>query len=318
MNGGMDIVVNRIPNAISIPAKALFTRDGKPIVYRRRTKDATPPSESKCWRATPTKSRSPAFQPAPWSPWSTSKRRTRRNEAPLLCHRRLSSASSAPSAGAPSACDHAPRRHCRRSNVPTTRVKKGRVTVTVAARGELQGGNSEMLTAPMVGGGDMADHRRSAQPGELVEAGDVVVQFDTTAAGVQPPGSRSRSRRSRAAGRSRPKPTAWPPPKSPHYAVLAAESDVKQAELEMRKNPILPAIVAPPERTRARSRQGPPAPGAAGPQEQKDHLRRRHRHPEGQSEQGQGDGRPRPEEHRQHDPQGQDRAATSTSSRTPT
>jgi len=33
MNGGMDIVINRIPNAISIPAKALFTRDGKPIVY---------------------------------------------------------------------------------------------------------------------------------------------------------------------------------------------------------------------------------------------------------------------------------------------
>jgi HlyD family secretion protein len=33
MNGGMDIIVNRIPNALSIPAKALFTRDGKPIVY---------------------------------------------------------------------------------------------------------------------------------------------------------------------------------------------------------------------------------------------------------------------------------------------
>ena len=33
MNGSMDVVVNRIPNAISIPAKAVFTRDGKPIVY---------------------------------------------------------------------------------------------------------------------------------------------------------------------------------------------------------------------------------------------------------------------------------------------
>jgi HlyD family secretion protein len=33
MNGGMDIVVSRIPNAISIPAKALFTRAGKPVVY---------------------------------------------------------------------------------------------------------------------------------------------------------------------------------------------------------------------------------------------------------------------------------------------
>jgi HlyD family secretion protein len=33
MNGGMDVVVNKLPNALSIPAKALFTRDGKPIVY---------------------------------------------------------------------------------------------------------------------------------------------------------------------------------------------------------------------------------------------------------------------------------------------
>ena len=33
MNGGMDIIVNRIPGATSIPSKALFTRDGKPIVY---------------------------------------------------------------------------------------------------------------------------------------------------------------------------------------------------------------------------------------------------------------------------------------------
>jgi HlyD family secretion protein len=33
MNGGLDITVDRVPKAISIPAKAIFTRDGKPIVY---------------------------------------------------------------------------------------------------------------------------------------------------------------------------------------------------------------------------------------------------------------------------------------------
>jgi HlyD family secretion protein len=33
MNGGMDIIINRIPNAISIPSKALFTHAGKPVVY---------------------------------------------------------------------------------------------------------------------------------------------------------------------------------------------------------------------------------------------------------------------------------------------
>jgi HlyD family secretion protein len=33
MNGGMDIVISRIPNAVSIPSKAVFTRNGKPVVY---------------------------------------------------------------------------------------------------------------------------------------------------------------------------------------------------------------------------------------------------------------------------------------------
>jgi len=33
MNGGMDIIIKRIPDAISIPSKAVFTRAGKPIVY---------------------------------------------------------------------------------------------------------------------------------------------------------------------------------------------------------------------------------------------------------------------------------------------
>ena len=33
MNGSMDIVVSHVPDALSIPAKALFTRNGKPLVY---------------------------------------------------------------------------------------------------------------------------------------------------------------------------------------------------------------------------------------------------------------------------------------------
>ena len=42
MNGGLDIVINRIPKAISIPAKALFTRAGKPIVYLASNGDYRP------------------------------------------------------------------------------------------------------------------------------------------------------------------------------------------------------------------------------------------------------------------------------------
>src|SRR6185369_800056 len=64
-----------------------------------------------------------------------------------------------------------------RTEIPTTQVKKGRVTMVVSARGELQGGNSEVLTAPMSGGGDMAiTYLR--EPGELIKSGDVVIQFD--------------------------------------------------------------------------------------------------------------------------------------------
>ena len=33
MNGSMDVITSRIPNAISVPGTAIFTRDGKPIAY---------------------------------------------------------------------------------------------------------------------------------------------------------------------------------------------------------------------------------------------------------------------------------------------
>ena len=42
MNGKMDIVLRRIPNALSVPAKAVYTRDGKPIVYVARKGEYVP------------------------------------------------------------------------------------------------------------------------------------------------------------------------------------------------------------------------------------------------------------------------------------
>ena len=33
MNGRMDVVLRKIPNALSVPTKAIFTRNGKPVVY---------------------------------------------------------------------------------------------------------------------------------------------------------------------------------------------------------------------------------------------------------------------------------------------
>src|SRR5580658_10123129 len=63
--------------------------------------------------------------------------------------------------------------------VPTTAVKRGDVTFAVYARGEFQGGNSIMMTAPMAGGSDMTITSLRS-PGELVKSGDIVAEFDTT------------------------------------------------------------------------------------------------------------------------------------------
>ena len=36
MNGRMDVVLRKIPNALSVPTKSIFTRNGKPVVYVQR------------------------------------------------------------------------------------------------------------------------------------------------------------------------------------------------------------------------------------------------------------------------------------------
>src|SRR5262249_11882049 len=42
MNGSMDIVLRRIPNALSVPAKAVYTREGKPVVSVARSGGLAP------------------------------------------------------------------------------------------------------------------------------------------------------------------------------------------------------------------------------------------------------------------------------------
>jgi hypothetical protein len=126
--------------------------------------------------------------------------------------------------------------------LPTTRVKRGRVTITVAARGELQGGNSEMLTAPQSGGSTVAiTYLR--EPGELVEAGDVVVQLDTTQqeynlreAEADLAEAEQQVIKAEADSQASDEET--------RYQVESTTADVKLAELEIRKNPLVSAIAA--------------------------------------------------------------------------
>ena len=128
------------------------------------------------------------------------------------------------------------------AEIPTTRVKKGRVTITVTARGELQGGNSEMMIVPASGGGDLAI-TSLRQPGELVNAGDTVVEFDTT----QQEYNLREAQADLAEAEQQviqAEATAAATEEETRFAVLSAEADVKVAGLEMRRNPLLPAIAA--------------------------------------------------------------------------
>ena len=126
--------------------------------------------------------------------------------------------------------------------LPTTRVKHGRVTLTVNARGELQGGNSEMLTAPMIGGGDIAI-TFLREPGELVSPGDVVVQFDTTEQDFKLKEAEADLAEAQQQV-VKAEADSLATDEESQYAKLSAQSDVELAELDIRRNPTLAAIAA--------------------------------------------------------------------------
>lgn len=127
-------------------------------------------------------------------------------------------------------------------DIPVTKVKRGRVTITVAARGELQGGNSEMMVAPMVAS-DGLTLTFLREPGELVKAGDTVAEFDSTMqefnmreAEADQAEAEQQVVQAQAVSESTQEETK--------FAALQAESDLKLAKLEQRRNPLLPPIVS--------------------------------------------------------------------------
>jgi hypothetical protein len=126
--------------------------------------------------------------------------------------------------------------------IPTARVRRGDVTFTVHARGELRGGNSETLAAPMTGGGEIhiTFLRKS---GELVAPGDTVVEFDKTEqefnlreAEADVAEAEQHVAQARAQMEAQ--------KEEDSYALEKAKSDVRLAELEAKKDPISAAITA--------------------------------------------------------------------------
>ncbi|MBC8166161.1 MAG: efflux RND transporter periplasmic adaptor subunit [Bryobacteraceae bacterium] len=128
------------------------------------------------------------------------------------------------------------------TGVPNAAVKRGEVAFTVAAKGDLQGGNSEMLAAPMAGGGALAI-TVLRESGELVKQGDVVAKFDTTEQEfrlreAQSDLAESEQQLILAKNESEAK------EEEARYELVKARSELKVAELEARRNELLSRIAA--------------------------------------------------------------------------
>lgn len=130
----------------------------------------------------------------------------------------------------------------RSPEVPATVVKRGDVPFVVAAKGELQGGNTEVLSAPMAGGGALTV-KSLRESGDLVKEGDIVAEFDTTEQEfklreAEADLAEAEQQVIQATAESQAK------EEEARYALLQARTDLKLAELDLRRNELLSRISA--------------------------------------------------------------------------
>jgi hypothetical protein len=125
--------------------------------------------------------------------------------------------------------------------VPTTSVKRGDITFTIAAKGDLQGGNTQMLQVPMTGGQPITITFLRAN-GELVQKDDEVVRFDTTEQEFK---LREAEADLAEAEQKILQATAEAEATEEelNFKLIKAKADLKIAQVEMRRNELLAAIV---------------------------------------------------------------------------
>jgi HlyD family secretion protein len=125
--------------------------------------------------------------------------------------------------------------------IPTARVAKGPLTLTVHAKGELRAGRTNTLLAPAVGG--MLRTVRLAPTGTAVKAGEVVVEFDP--ADHQFALNQARTELDEAAQEIvKMKADATAQAAQDQVALLTARFDVRRAELDVTVNEFIGAIDA--------------------------------------------------------------------------
>ncbi len=128
------------------------------------------------------------------------------------------------------------------SGVPVTPVRRGDVAFAINANGELRGGSPESLAAPMTGSGGV-QIKFLRNDGDLVQAGDAVIEFDASdqlfrlrEAEADLAEAEQQVLKAQAEAAAQKEEDA--------YALLKAQSDVRLAELEVRRNPLVSAITA--------------------------------------------------------------------------
>lgn len=126
--------------------------------------------------------------------------------------------------------------------VPATTVKRGDVTFSVNARGVLQGGSTKMLAAPMTGSAQLI-LTSLRKPGELVQEGEVIAEFDTTEESFK-----QREAEADLAEAEQMVLQAQNEAKARdeelNYELIAARAEVKTTQIETERNELLAAIVA--------------------------------------------------------------------------
>jgi HlyD family secretion protein len=125
--------------------------------------------------------------------------------------------------------------------VPTAKVRRGDLSLALTAHAELRGGAPETLTAPMIGG---EQHITSMlRSGANVKPGDVVVQLNTSEQEFKLKEAESDLAEAEQ-HLLQAKAQSAADSEEDAYALSKAKSDLKLAELDVRRNPILAVIVA--------------------------------------------------------------------------